>query len=402
MPQALTHQMVAREAAAMLVEENFIGAQINTDPDEEFGVAVNGYKKGDIVRIKVPPVPVVYDGATFAAGGAAQSLAEQVVSLQVNKQKHTALTFTAKEKKLELTDFKERFLRPCMNSLISFINADLLLDMKNGASSVVQLTATPRTGFRSASSCLDRFLAPMDQRRIHVTSDANDAFGEQNAPMFLPSKEITEEFQKNRIGNFANWDFFVNQSNPVHVNGAGAGYLINNAATADGAAVLVVDTGTGAINKGSVITIAGVNSVHPITGVSNGKLRQFYVTANYAGGAGNLSIFPALNLTVASGSGVGKVGNIDALPADNAAITLVANAAGKASNIGFHRNAIAAAFPPLGVLASCEGYTATVKNISVRVMTFGDGKADTESTRVDVLYGDAIVRPDHIVRAIDA
>jgi hypothetical protein len=133
MPQALTHQMIAREAAAMLVEENFVGAQINTDREEEFGATDQGYKKGDTVRIKVPPVPVVYDGATFAAGGAAQSLTEQSVSLQVNKQKHTALTFTAKEKKLELSDFKERFLRPCMNSLISFINADLLNDIKNGS-----------------------------------------------------------------------------------------------------------------------------------------------------------------------------------------------------------------------------------------------------------------------------
>jgi hypothetical protein len=402
MPQALTHQMIAREAAAMLVEENFVGAQINTDPDEEFGQSVNGYKKGDTVKIKVPPVPVVYDGATFAAGGAAQSLAEQSVSLVVNKQKHTALTFTAKEKKLDIAEYKERFLRPCMNSLIAIVNADLLLDMKNGAPGRVQLDATPRKGFRAAASYLDRALAPFDQRRMHVTGDSNDALGEANAGLFLPNKELTEEFMKNRVGNFAMWDFYVQQSNPTHVVGAGAGYLVNNAATADGAALLVVDTGTGAISKGSTFTIANVFATHPLTGANTGKLRQFQVTADYAGGSGSIAFAPALNLTVAAGSGVGKVGNINALPADNAAISIVANATGKATSIGFHRNAVAAAFPPLGVLASCEGYTATVKNISVRVMTFGDGKADTESTRVDVLYGDVIVRPDHIVGCIDA
>lgn len=400
--QALTHQMVAREAAAMLVEENFVGAQINTDPDEEFGAAVNGYKKGDTVRIKVPPVPVVYDGATFAAGGAAQSLVEQSVSLVVNKQKHTALTFTAKEKKLELSDFKERFLRPCMNSLIAVVNADLLLDMKNGSAQRVQLDATPRKGFRAAASILDRALAPFDQRRMHVSSASNDALGEANATLFLPNQELTEEFQKNRVGQFAMWDFYTQQSLPTHVVGAGAGYLVNNAATADGAAVLVVDTGTGAVSKGTAFTIANVFGVHPLTGISTGILKQFVVTADYAGGGGSIAFAPALSVTVASGSGVGKVGNINALPADNAAVTLVANAAGKYSNIGFHRNAVAAAFPPLGVLASCEGYTATVKGISVRVMTFGDGKADTESTRVDVLYGDVMVRPEHIVVAIDA
>lgn len=402
MGQPLTHQMVAREAAAMLAEENFVGAQINTDREEEFGTPVQGYKKGDTVRIKVPPVPVVYSGATFAGGGASAPAAnESSVSLVINKQKHAALTFGAKEKALELSEFKARFLRPCMNSLIAIINADLLLDMKNGCPNAVQLTATPRTGYRNASSVLDRFLCPVDQRRVHISSDANDALAEQNATLFLPSGEIAEEFERNRIGQFSTLDFYVNQSLPVQSNGAGAGYLTNGAG-ADGSSSLAVNTGAGAINQGAVFTIAGVNAVHPLTGVSLGRLKQFVVTANYAGGAGNIAFAPAFNLTVAPGAGTGKVGNIDALPAGGVAVTILANAAGKASNIAFHRNAMAAAFPPLAVLASCEGYTATVKNISVRVMTFGDGKADAEHTRVDVLYGDVPVRPEHMCRLIDA
>lgn len=396
MGQPLTHQMVAREAAAMLLEENFVGTQINTDREEEFGTPVQGYKKGDTVRIKVPPVPVVFDGATFAGGGSAPLLNEGSINLVVNKQKHVPISFGAKEKALELTDFKARFLRPAMNSLISFINADLLLDMKNACPNAVQLGGTPRTIYRNASSVLDRFLAPVDQRRIHITSDANDLLGEQNATLFLPGREIAEEFERNRIGQFSTLDFFVNQSLPVHVNGAGAGYVMNGAGV-DGASQLAVTTGTGAINKGTIITVANVNAVHPITGVTNGKPRQFVVTADYAGGAGNIQISPSLNLTTAT-----KIGNINALPANGAAVTLLANAAGKASNIAFHRNAFAAAFPPLGVLASCEGYTATMKNISVRVMTFGDGKADQEHTRIDVLYGDVGVRIDHMCRVIDA
>jgi hypothetical protein len=31
-------------------------------------------------------------------------------------------------------------------------------------------------------------------------------------------------------------------------------------------------------------------------------------------------------------------------------------------------------------------------------MTFGNGQTDTESTRIDVLYGFAAVRPDHAAR----
>lgn len=42
--QALTHQMIAREAAKMLVEQNNVVTNINTERSKEFG-EINGYKK---------------------------------------------------------------------------------------------------------------------------------------------------------------------------------------------------------------------------------------------------------------------------------------------------------------------------------------------------------------------
>ena len=53
------------------------------------------------------------------------------------------------------------------------------------------------------------------------------------------------------------------------------------------------------------------------------------------------------------------------------------------------------------MIASCEGYTARAGDMSVRVMTFGDGKADQEHTRIDVMYGFTTVRGDHAVRVTE-
>lgn len=395
MGQALTHQMIAREAAAMLVMENPVVKNINTDRQKEYGEEINGFKKGDTVRIKVPPVPVVFDGAVFAGGGNAPLAQETEVPLTLDTQKHVALTFGAKEKLLDLSDFKERFLRPAMESLSAIVNADLLTRMKNQTPNVVGTwgtVPTTRATYRAASSVLDRFLAPSTKRSLHFSSDANDGLAEANATLFHTKGELEAEFSENAVGHFAGWEFFAQQSIPVHTNGAGAGYLVNGASQVG--ATLIVDTGTGAVPKGSIITIAGVNAVNPLTGVTTGKLRAFVVTADYAGGGGSISISPAIVQNTAT-----QRGNVTALAADNAAITIFGTASASApQNIGFHRDAFAAAFAPLPVLASTEGYTATYKGISVRVMTFGDGYQDKENTRIDVLYGEQVVRPDHAVR----
>jgi hypothetical protein len=252
-----------------------------------------------------------------------------------------------------------------------------------------------RTPWREASALLNRRLAPAGDRSVHFSSDSNIALAEANATLFHTADELRGEFDENAVGKFAGFQFFEQQSLLAFANGAGAGYLINGG-TQTGA-TLTVDTGTGAIPKGAILTIAGVNAVHPITGANTGKPRQFVVTADVLSGATSIPIYPALVPTSNT-----EVGTVNASPADNAAITIFGTASQtKTQNLAFHKNAFAAAFAPLPVLASCEGYTATVKNISVRVMTFGDGKADMEHTRIDVLYGEAAVRPDHSTRVTE-
>jgi len=397
--QGLTHQMIAREAAKMLVEQNSVVSNINTNRSNEFGEEINGYKKGDTVKVMVPPVPVTYSGPVFAGGGSAPSVNESYVNLTVDQQQHVALTFTAKEQKLEISEFKKRFLQPAMTSLSSKVNSILLTEMKNKTPNVVGTWGTvpaTRAVWRSAASTLDRNLAPEDNRSAHFSTDANDALAEANSALFHSSEEIRGEFSKNAVGMFAGLEFYKQLSLAVHTNGAGAGYLVNGASQTG--STLTVDTGTGIITRGSVITIAGVNSVHPITGVDNGKLRQFVVTADVASGATSIPIYPAL---VPSGASV--IGTVTASPADNAAITIFGTAStGHTQDLVFHEDAFASAFVPLPVLASCEGYTATVKGISVRVMTFGDGKNDLENTRIDVLFAlPAAIRPDHAVRVTE-
>lgn len=391
---ALTHQKVAREAVKMFSEDTFIKT-INTGRQDEFGKGIDGYKMGDTVRIGVPPVPVAFDGSNFAGGGAVPAATETSVNLTLNRQIHVPLAYTAAQKYLTIEDYRERFIAPAIQSLISRVQSVLLEDMKNQTPNVVGTWGTvpaTRAVYGSARSSLQRFLAPEGMRCVQFTSDANAALAEANAALFNQRTEIDDIYETGAVGKFANFTFFENQSLPLHTNGAGTGYLVNGAGQTG--SLLAVNTGTGALTRGTVFTIANVFAVHPITGVSTGQLRQFVVTADYAGGAGNVQIFPAISATSAT-----AVGTVNALPAAGAAITVFGTAGqSRRQNLAYQKDAFTAAFAPLPVLASCEGYTARVGGIALRVMTFGNGQTDTESTRIDVLFGQAATRPDHAVR----
>ncbi|MRT44804.1 hypothetical protein FGX00_02960, partial [Xylella fastidiosa subsp. multiplex] len=65
-PPALTHQMIARESANMLVEQTNVVTNINTTRSKEFGEEITVYKKGYTVKIVVPPMPVSFSGANLA------------------------------------------------------------------------------------------------------------------------------------------------------------------------------------------------------------------------------------------------------------------------------------------------------------------------------------------------
>lgn len=395
----LTHQMLAREAAAMLDEEmNFLG-NINRGREEEFKSSPNGYTKGDFVDIGIPPVPTVFDGTNFAGGGSAPDQKEQKVRLQLATQKHVPLTFTAKEKALSLSNFKERFLRPAMNSLGSVVQADLIQRAVLATPNVVGTPGTVPNTFKTygqARGSMERFLAPGDDRTVLVSSDASTELADAIKNQQNPKDTGDKAFKQGYITHAQGYDMYENQSLPVVALGTATGFTINGAGQTGGTLNIGSLTNGQTILKGTVFTVPGVYGTHPILGVSNGKLRQFVVTADFTAGGttGSISIYPEISASSAS-----QVGTVSALPTNGQAVSLVGSAStGYRQHLAFHKNAFTAAFAPLPILASCEGYTATVGGFSVRVMTFGNGQTDTESTRIDVLYGFAAVRPDHAVR----
>lgn len=391
----LTHQMIAREAAKMLEEESPFLANVNKGRQEEFGEAVNGYKKGDTVKIEVPRAGVVFNGAVFAEGGAASNVTQDAVNLKLDTQKHIGIKFGAKEKLLNIADFKERILRPQMRTLASVVEADMI---KRAVIATPNLVGTPGTAistmktFAEARAALQRFLAPSGDRNTLISSEINVNLTDEARKLFNPQATNSKAFIEGSLGRAMGADFYEHQSLPVITNGAANAVTVSGAAQTGNS--LVVAGLSLVFNAGQVFTITGVNAVHPLTGQDTGKLQQFTVLADAT--ASPLSIYPAIVPT-----GPGK--NVTASPAAGATLVLVGAAStGYRQSLMFHRDAFTVATAPLGVLASCEGYTARLPNgINVRVMTGGDFVNDLENTRIDVLYGFAAVRAIHAVRVTE-
>ena len=391
--QVLTHQMIAREAAKYLEELAPFTANINKGRQDEFGTDVSGYKKGDTVKIKIPTSGKVFDGAVYAGGAAGTDVVEESVDLKLDTQKHIALQFGTKEKMLNITDFKERILRPQMQTLASVIEADLIAKGVLGTAHTVSMNtagATPSSALALARAKMNQYLTPAGDRSALITSTANVALSGEISRLYNPTQASSKAYLDGYVATAYGSDLFEHQSIPTHANGTAAGITVSAASQTGSSITMTASTG-GTLVKGQILTIAGVNAVHPLTGQDTGSLQQFVVTETVTVGTGTaVKIYPSINPAAPNKTAT-------ASPASGAVVATAS--VNGVQNLAFHKDAFTAAFAPLPVIASCEGYTARLPSgISVRVMTFGDGNNDIERTRIDVLYGFQTVRGLHAVR----
>jgi len=378
----LTPNMITKEALRILHQKaNFIGS-MNRAYDDSFAQA--GAKIGDSLRIRLPNRYVVRTGATLSA----QDTTEQSTTLQVNNQKGVDLNFTSADLTLSLDDFSKRILEPAMAQLVASVESDaftMCLDVPNAVGAAG--SATTFKNVLEARKKLSDNLAPSGERNLILNTQDNVDLVDSLKGLFQDSTEISKQYREGMVGRTAGFaGIYENTLIPNFTNGAGSGYLVNGAAQSGSS--LIVDTGTGALPRGAIFTIANVFAVHPESRLSTGILQQFVVTSAYTGGAGTVSIFPSI---VASGA----LQTVNAVPADNAAITVFNTASDvTTTSLAFHKDAFTFATAdlvmPQGVdFAAREVYD----GVSIRVVRQYDVNNDAFPCRLDILYGYKALRP---------
>lgn len=387
----LTLSQITRKAAMVLHQKsNFIG-NMNRGYDNAF--AKTGAKIGDTLRIRLPNEYTVRTGMSMSA----QDTTEQKVDLVVNNVKGVDLNFTSEDLTLHLDDFTDRIIEPAMSVLAANIESDVYTNLYKKVYNLVDgdAAAFAFTHTSSARQILTENLAPLGKRAAILSPAHTTKFMTDTKGLFHSSSNIEEQFREGELGRIQAATFFENTVFADHTTGTAAkttGYLVNGASQTG--ATLTVDTGSTTFLVGDVITIAGVNRVHPETKVSTGTLQQFVITANSGASATSLSISPSITTS-------GARQNVSGSPADNAAITKVGAGASELLNgsLMFYRDAFTFATADLPLPDGTDKASrALVDGISVSLVRDFSITDRTFPCRLDVLYGYAAIRPQLAVR----
>lgn len=387
----LTPTAVTRKALAILHQKlNFVGS-INRQYDDSF--AKSGAKIGDSLKIRLPNQFTVRTGASLST----QDTTETSTTLQIATQKGVDVTFSSNELTLSLDDFSQRILEPAMAVLAANIEADALtmaLDVYNAVNNVGSALTLNKA--LTARKLLVDNLAPMSDRTLLLNTQDNLDLVDGLKGLFQDSSEIARQYREGMVGRTAGFgSIYENTLLASQTTGTDATNCTINGASQTGATITIANGSSKTFKRGDIVTLAGVNRVHPETKADTGVLQQFVVTADVAAGGTSLPISPSI---VTSGGAQ----NVSGSPTNSGAVTKLGGASAVYKpSLAFHKDAFTFATAdlvmPQGVdFAAREVYD----GISMRIVRQYAISTDTMPCRLDVLYGYKTIRAQLAARIL--
>lgn len=402
----LTNDLITRQALRVLRNQFVLASRSLRNVDDLFGQV--GLKAGATVRVRVPVRYVSTTGAAILKNNSTET--NTSITLV---QRNIGMGFTSIDRTLSIDDFNDRFIKPAMAQLASDIDADgfaLFYKAQNLVTPGSYSSGSPAawTGadiatirpFLDAKARLVEKAVPLDgDMYAAVTPAASAGLVDGLKTLFQSASEISDQYKRGLMGTAAGFQFVEAQTLPTFTAGTRTNTtpLIDGAQT--GASLLLKGAGNAVTYKqGDQFTIAGVYAINPLTRAATNKLQIFTVQAlatSSVGGAVTVSVLPSINVTAPNQT-------VSASAADNSAIVNMGGA-GVATdvNLAWHKTAMLVAFSDLETdLPGAEASKVTDKESGITLRMVGQYQSDTDETvyRLDVLYGWAMVRGEHVVR----
>lgn len=397
----LTPSVIAKETLAVIENNLTFVKQVNRQYESQF--AKNGNKIGDTVNIRKPVKWTVRDGSGFAG----QDVVENSIPLKIDNYIGVDFSFSDFDLTLTIDEFSKRYLKTAGAKLANELDRRCLVKATQGTYNEVGTPGTvptDETVYVDAGVRLDNEAAPRDRERAVVISPRMQGnMIKSQKGLFQSAEQIANQYESGTMGLAYGFKWSMDQNVIRHVVGPQGGTPLTNGVPVSGATTLATDGWTNSaalrLRKGDVFTIAGVNAVNPQNLQDTGELRQFVATADVnSDGAGNatIPISPAIIST-------GAYQNVTALPADNVAITVLGSSGqGTYQGLAFHKDAFTLACVDLEDVSSygawCGRASSNQLGISVRVAKQWDVNTASLKTRMDLLFGFAVLYSEWSVR----
>lgn len=391
----LTSSKITREVMMVLSEKLTFLKKINRQYDDSY--RCDGAKAGDTLKIRVPTSGVVRTGRVMDL----QEKQDKTVDLAISNQWGIDLGASSSDMALKIDDFRERYIEPKVAVLAAQIEASVLS---------THLKAIPRAAgdygafddfdtVLHAGQLLNDNLAPHDGRIMLITNKAERKVVDAFKGYYQSAPQIAGQYEDGKMARMGGFDWYSTGLLPSLARGSanasyetatgGANLTVN---TTTNVSTIDIDTGTGTFAVGDVFTIEGVNAVHPQTKADLGYLKQFVVTTASAGGSVTLSFSPAIIVS-------GPEQNVSATPgADKDVLPLGTASASYQQNVAFSRDAFAFVTADLPLPKGKDATRMVHQGISLRYINDYDTVNDMFISRIDVLWGSALLRPELAVR----
>jgi hypothetical protein len=354
-----------------------------------------------VVRVRVPAQLRAYDGPDITSYW--QTITESYVSVTLDQFKTVGFSITAKDRTLEIKDFRTQCIDPAIDPLADAIDTYVFGTLGLQFNNIVGYAGvTPSSSaiLGLAAQRLTELGCPSDNRNAVFNPAARWALADYLKSICNPEM-ARDVLTRGFIGRNADMQFYESNNIGRHTNGRFDGTVLTKGASQVGAE-LIMDGFGGAysdvLKTGDIFTAVGAYQVKPVSGDTMPSLKQFVVTADTDSIADNdgeatPTIFPSIDATIP-----GKT--CSASPTNDGAITLFGGASGSyTNNLAFHKNAIAMAIVPLRpVEGGLQSRSVSMKGINLLYTIGGDIDTLVTKFRFDVLFGGLVVNREMGVR----
>lgn len=397
-----TPSWVTKEVARYFLNEITFVKNVNRTYDDQY--VQSGAKVGNTVNARLPQRFQATDGQALQL----QNLYDQTVPITLTNQKNVAFGYSSAQATTELDSIRDRYVQPAAETLANAADVLAFDAVYRDVYSAVGTFGTPPSTaltYLQAGVKLTDLATPQSGRVAVLDPLAMATLANATTTLFNPSAVISENYKKGQFGRMQLGidEWYQDQNRPVHTTGTfTASTPLVNGANQTGSTLSTNGWASGAttLKKGDIFTIAGVNSVNPLSYRSTGRLQQFVVTADTADSGGAIAALPISPSIITSGA----LQTVDASPAANAVITVLGATSASAGTLAtttspqglvYHPDAFAFVMADL-VQPGAGARSTTVRSkqwgIAIRMVEQYQIATDQNPSRLDILIGAATVQ----------